>query len=258
VEKIVTNADPYRSAYPDDRIVMSETRPVAAAVGSAPDHSMDFIGGERDLRSFNRAHSHSSRVRVLRIALPLIGVFIISVVAGAYYWSLTFLPDLVIESTVIENNKMVMKNPELNGLDKENRPYSLSAREAITDPSEPKKVALVDIAAQVPFEEGLFANIIAGTGFYDSEAKTLKLGDNVDVNTDDGMTMSLKDADVDMGTGSLVSKNPVVIKTEQAVISADSLTVNNNGEKVIFESRVKMTIYPDKIQQDTPKAEPKN
>jgi lipopolysaccharide export system protein LptC len=219
---------------------------------------MDFLGGERDLHSFNRAHSHSGRVRILRIALPLLGIFIISVVAGAYYWSQKSLPELVIESTVIENNKMVMKNPELNGLDKESRPYSLSAREAITDPSEPKKVELIDIAAQVPLEEGLFANIIAGTGFYDSEAKTLLLGGNVDVNTDDGMTMSLKDADVDMGSGSLVSKNPVIIKTEQAVISADSLTVNNNGEKVVFENRVKMTIYPDKIQQDKPSVEAQN
>lgn len=213
------------------------------------DASMDFIGGERDVRSFNRAHRHSGRVRFMRIAFPLAGIFIVSIVTGAYFWSRTTLPDIAIESASMENDKMVMKNPKLNGLDKENRPYNLSARQAITNPQEPRKVELIDIAAQVPVEEGLFANIIAGNGFYDAEAKTLKLGGNVDVNTDDGMTMKLQDADVDMGAGSLVTINPVVITTEQATISADSFSVQNNGEKVVFETRVKMTIYPDKIQQ---------
>ena len=248
----MTNTHPDYSAFRDEHRAHGMASPGGAHFGS--DHglrepSMNFIGGERDLRSFNRAHRHSGRVRFLRIAFPLAAIFIVSVVAGAYYWSRASLPDIAIQSASIENDKMVMKNPELNGLDKENRPYNLSAREAITDPLEPRKVELLDIAAQVPVEEGLFANILAGTGFYDAEAKTLRLGGNVDVNTDDGMTLKLQDADVDMGAGSLVTHNPVVITTEQATISANSFSVQNNGEKVVFETRVKMTIYPDKIQQ---------
>lgn len=211
--------------------------------------NMDVFAGERETRSFNRAHQHSSIVRVLRVALPLIGVFIITVLFGAYFWSRTSSPQLTIEQTVIEDNKMVMKNPKLNGLDKQNRPYNMTAEQAITNPLEPKQVELVGIDANVPMDEGLFAKILAGTGFYDSEAKTLQLDGNVDVKTDDGMAMKLENADINMGLGSLITENPVTITTEQAIISADSLAVEKNGERVIFQNRVRMTIYPDKIEQ---------
>ena len=210
---------------------------------------MDFLGGERDLRSFNRAHRHSGIVRFLRIALPLTAVAIIAILVSAYFWSQSMLPNLKIETTAIIDSKMVMKNPELNGVDKDNRPYNLTAREAITDPEKPRQVELLEIDANVPMDQGLFAKVLAGTGFYDAEAKLLNLGGEVDVKTDNGMTMNLQDADIDIGAGSLKTSNPVMITTEQAKISADRMFVENNGGNVIFESPVKMTIYPDKIEQ---------
>ena len=211
--------------------------------------SMDFLGGERDLRSFNRAHSHSGIVKFLRILLPLTAIAIILILFGAYFWSQASVPDLKIKSTAIVDSKMVMKNPELNGVDKDNRPYNLSAREAITDPVKPRQVELLGIDANVPMEEGLFAKILAGTGFYDADAKLLNLGGEVDVKTDNGMTMNLQDADIDIGAGSLQTSNPVLITTQQAKISADRMRVEGNGKSVVFESRVKMTLYPDKIDQ---------
>lgn len=227
--------------YPDSSPVQNHAQADAS--------NMDFIGGERDIRSFNRAHQHSSLVRVLRIAFPLIGVFIIALLLGAYFWSQSSAPQITIEKTTLENNKMVMKNPELNGVDKENRPYNMSAKEAITNPLEPKQVELSGINARVPMQEGLFANILAGTGFYDAEAKTLQLGGSIDVKTEDGMSAKLQNADVNMGLGSLISEDPVTITTEQAVISADSLAVEKNGQRIIFQNRVRMTIYPDKLEQ---------
>lgn len=220
--------------------------------GSIPDvegDSMDFVSAERDLRSFNRAHAHSGRVKFLRVALPMVGVFIIAVLLGAYFWSASGLPEIAVDSAVMENDKMVMQNPELNGVDKDNRPYSLNARQAVTNPLEPKQVELKGIDARVPMDEGLFANITAGLGFYDADAKTLKLGGEIDVVTDDGMKMHLVDADVDMDAGSLKTGNPVTITTEQAVISSQRMFVEGNGEKVVFENRVKMTLYPQKLEQ---------
>ena len=210
---------------------------------------LDFIAGERDVGDFNRALRHSNRVRILRVAFPLIGVFILSLVIGAYFWSQSFLPQVTIAATEIRNDKMVMKNPALNGVDEKNRPYNLKASEAITNPKQPKQVELMQIDATVPMDEGVFAKILAGNGFYDADAKTLKLGGEVDVKTDNGMTLRLQDADVDMGLGTLVTQNPVSITTEQAIISSEKMSVANNGEVVVFENRVRMTIYPDKIEQ---------
>ncbi|MCB1384470.1 MAG: LPS export ABC transporter periplasmic protein LptC [Nitratireductor sp.] len=203
----------------------------------------------RNKKAFKRAHRHSGRVRRLRIALPLIGLFIVSGLAGAYFISQSGLESVVIEKTTIEGGKLVMKNPALDGVDKDQRPYKLSAREALQDPRNLKQIELDSIKAQVPIPEGLYANITAGTGFYDDDAKQLRLGGEVDVVTDDGMSANLQDADIDLGAGSLKTQNPVAFATEQAKISADSMFVEDNGKRVVFEKRVKMTIYPDKIRE---------
>lgn len=247
-------AQPAYQPPPQHVRTQSSTHPLQAQQATAHQASLeqgglDFIGGERDVKDFLRASRHSGRVRFFRIALPLTAVFILSLVIGAYWWSQSTLPLISVQTAGFENGKMVMKNPKLNGVDEKQRPYSLVASEAITDPAVPSQVELRQIDAKVPMEEGIFANILAGTGFYNSEAKTLKLGENVDIKTDDGMSMTLKDADVDIDAGSLLTSNPVSILTEQAKISADSFTVENNGEKVVFENRVRMTIYPDKLEQ---------
>lgn len=213
------------------------------------DGGLDFIGGERDARDFLRANRHSGRVRVLRIAFPLIGLFILTTVIGAYFWSQSGAPGVTVQSASMDDGRMVMSNPKIDGVDDRQRPYTLIAREAIQDPSALGQVELTGIDAKVPLDEGIFAKILAGKGFYDSDAKTLKLDDSVDIRTDDGVTMTLNDADVDMDAGSLMTANPVSIKTEQAQISANSFTVENNGEKVVFQNRVRMTIFPGKFEQ---------
>jgi lipopolysaccharide export system protein LptC len=144
---------------------------------------------------------------------------------------------------------MVMKNPELNGVDRQKRPYNLLAKEAIQNPTEPGKVELLQIDAKVPMDDKLYARIIAGTGFYDSEAKTLKLGGEVDVKTDDGMSIKLQDADIDIEGKTLSTKSPISMTSEQATISANQLQVEDGGKRIIFTNRVRMTIYPDKLKK---------
>lgn len=195
-----------------------------------------------------KANRHSSRVRWLRIVLPVIAVLIIAGIAGAYLLSRANLPQVTIATTAFENGRMVMQNPVLDGVDGEQRPYRLTAKQAIQNPKQPRQVELDSIAAEVPVEKGLYAHILAGTGFYDGEAKRLDLGGEIEVVTDDGMTAKLLDATVDIGAGTLETANPVQMTTEQAKISAERMFVEENGAKVVFENRVRMTIFPDKVQ----------
>ena len=202
----------------------------------------------RDSSVFLRANRHSSRVRLLRIALPVIAVLIIAGIAGAYILSQANLPQVTIANTAFENGRMVMRNPVLDGVDGKQQPYRLTAREAVQDPKQPRQVELDSISAEVPVQQGIYAHILAGTGFYDGDAKRLDLGGDIEVVTDDGMTAKLRDAAVDIGAGTLKTDNPIAMTTEQAEISAESMFVEDNGAKVVFENRVKMTIFPGKIQ----------
>lgn len=228
--------------------VAATPRVVPEPPTTEPSGAEDEWANKRDSSLFLRANRHSNRVRLLRIALPVTAVLIIAGIAGAYILSQANLPQVTIARTAFENGRMVMQNPVLDGVDGKQQPYRLTARQAMQDPKQPKQVELDSISAEVPVQEGVYAHILAGTGFYDGDEKRLDLGGEIEVVTDDGMTAKLQDAEVDIGAGTLKTGNPVAMTTEQAKISAESMFVEDNGAKVVFENRVRMTIFPDKIQ----------
>lgn len=209
---------------------------------------VDFLTGQRDLKAFNKANSHSSRVRILRILLPIIAVLMIVGIAGSYFWKSSSAPTLSVQSTSFDNGNMVMKNPVLRGVDKENRPYELKAKEAIQDVKELTIIELHEIDAVIPMEGTNFANIKAGNGLYDSKAKTLVLGGEVDILSDDGIRVKLQDADIDIDAGNMFTNNPVFMSSPQAEIYAGSIAIEENGESITFNKNVKMTLYPKNIK----------
>ena len=222
---------------------------------------IDFLTGQRDVKAFSKAINHSSRVRLLRVLFPATAILMILGIGGAYYWKSMGNPTLTVQSTSFDNGNMVMKNPIIKGVDEENRPYELTAKEAIQSANELTKIELLEINAIVPMEGSSFAKITAGNGFYDSKAKTLLLSGEVDILSDDGMRIILQDADIDIGAGNMFTNNPVIMSSPQARIRADSVAIENNGDSIIFNKNVKMTLYPRSIksaQAKSASALPKN
>ena len=211
---------------------------------------MDFLTGQRDVSAFLKANAHSGMVRRMRIVLPAVAVAMIVIIGGAWMLSGSSETDPFLVEAQVENGRMVMQNPELKGQDDQNRPYYVTARQAVQDATQPDLIQLSEISADVPMDDTTNAKIIAGNGLYNSKAKTLKLGGEVNVTTADGMSMTLQDADVDIDAGTLATQSPVSLTSIQARISANRLQVEDNGKRIILEDRVRMTIYPDKIKQD--------
>ena len=218
--------------------------------GSNPGPDMDFLTGQRDVSAFLKANAHSGMVRRMRIVLPAVAVAMIVIIGGAWMLSGSSETDPFLVEAQVENGRMVMQNPELKGQDDQNRPYYVTARQAVQDATQPDLIQLSEISADVPMDDTTNAKIIAGNGLYNSKAKTLKLGGEVNVTTADGMSMTLQDADVDIDAGTLATQSPVSLTSIQARISANRLQVEDNGKRIILEDRVRMTIYPDKIKQD--------
>ena len=200
---------------------------------------------------FLRARNHSGLVRFLKIALPITaGLIILGLLIALAVKSFSS-PEINIGKISVSDGKLVMQNPELNGVDENQRPYSLSASKATQNVDNPSRVALEAILAKLPIEDGLFATIKAGSGLYDSEAKTLLLEDNVEVVTTDGMQVFLNDADVDIKNGSLKTANPVQASSKEADIAAGSLQVEEGGERLVFEGKVQMTIHRRAFEDDS-------
>ena len=217
-----------------------------AAQNSAgtPPQNLDFILSERSEKDFKRAAEHSNKVRFWKVALPVFGLIIIACIAGALMLRSFLSPDVTIDNITVTNGKLVMENPTLNGYDDEKRPFLLTASRAIQDAKNPTRVELQNIFAELPYEDDTTARINADNAVYDADLKTLVLNNKVKVETDNGMKVELSNADVNLGTGTLVTNEPVFASSPQADISASKLLVEERGGRLVFEGNVKMVLRP--------------
>jgi lipopolysaccharide export system protein LptC len=199
-------------------------------------------------RTLRRAIAHSRRVQVLKRALPVAGIALLAGFGGIAWLARDGVPgDL--ESVAIDNGRIVMQNPRLTGLTKDNRPYSVTAERAFQSISNANDITLETITADVPFNVKANGTLNAANGHLDNDAKLLTLDGGFTFITDDGMTATFEAATIDMDGGGLVTDRPVNIRNATADIKAGALTISDNGATLLFENKVRLVITPPK---DTP------
>lgn len=238
-----------RNMKPQSVNVATAVPDVAQNSAAVPPQNLDFILSERSDKEFKRAADHSNKVRFWKLALPVFGLLIIACIAGALMVRSYLTPDVTIDNITVTNGKLVMENPTLNGYDDEKRPFLLTASRAIQDAKNPTRVELQNIFAELPYEDNTMARINADNAVYDADLKTLVLNNKVKVETDNGMKVELRNADVNLGTGTLVTEEPVFASSPQADISASKLLVEERGGRLVFEGNVKMVLRPGELAE---------
>lgn len=220
-------------------------RPALSIVeNGTPVGKLDFIGGERKQGDFDRANRHSKRVGKLKYLFPITAVVIIVLIIGALVLRNSLPQNITIGDTGIEDGKLVMSNPKLNGFDPKKRPYSVEAERAIQSVEDPTHVEMVKITAKLPMEEGLFADVVAGNGSYNATDKKLELGGGIDIVTTDGMKMKMIDAYIDLKAGTMNTHRTMTFTSDKASISAQSMEIFENGDRIVFDTNVKLIIQP--------------
>lgn len=198
-------------------------------------------------RAFARARRHSRRVRLLRILLPSLAVIVVAGFVGATQVSRT--TDLsALGNIAIEDGKVVMSNPKLEGVNRDNLPYSMTAERAVQDGLTGGPVRLEGIDARLPFDRSNYAQVDSASAIYDRERNTLVFDAETTVTTTSGLTATLQSAQLDIEKGDLTTSDPVAISLEGTDIAADGMTVVENGKVLIFEKRVKVAIEPSRVR----------
>lgn len=226
----------------------SEHQPAAKEADRRSDAPATSSRAERAEREFHSARRHSGRVRLLKRVLP---AAVLVMLAALAIRSFNPLPDGVsvdITGTAIENGRLVMASPKLDGFTSDNRAYTMTAARAIQDIGDGGRIDLEEIDARLPFETANWMSVAARTGAYDREANTLDLGEDITVTTDTGIHARLKSAKVDMGAGHIDSADPVDITLDGARIKAESMSIRDNGAVMIFDRRVRMQIDGNRMQ----------
>lgn len=198
--------------------------------------------------AFRRARNHSRKVRFLKLALPVAALLLAGSFAGYSYLSLPGSVSFDVSGSAYADGKLVMANPKLDGYTKENRPYSMTAKRALQRIDQGSIVELEGIDAKLPISAEVFATIGADRGIYDRENNTLDVQSPVSVKTDDGTTATFQSAYLEIEKGTFKTDKPIDIRMDGGQITADSMSVLENGKVLIFEKRVKMEIRPDRLK----------
>ncbi|MGB9045492.1 MAG: LPS export ABC transporter periplasmic protein LptC [Pseudolabrys sp.] len=194
-------------------------------------------------RAFHAARRHSRLVRILRIAVPAsvaVGVIIIAMIT--YFNPLRMLARLPIniDNLVVSGTKVTMEQPRLSGFTRDARAYELTADTAAQDMTKPDIVELRNIRAKVEMQDKSSMEMTAVTGIYDAKGETLKLDQNILLNSSTGYQGHLSEALVDIRKGNVVSEHPVEVKLLQGTLNANRLDIVDSGDVIRFHGGVIM------------------
>jgi lipopolysaccharide export system protein LptC len=197
-------------------------------------------------RAMAAARSHTSLVRVLRVAVPGLAVLVVA----AFFAIIATDPRNALTSSEnaqalgVQSGTITMEAPHLTGFNANGQTYEVIAKRAEQRTDDPGKVALNALIAKVQMRSEGFAHFTAGSGRFDTAQQILDLGDKVTAVTDKGDDAALATAHIDLKAGSVSTDRPVKIKLGTATLSADSMTLSNSGDHVIFSGKVVMILPP--------------
>jgi lipopolysaccharide export system protein LptC len=201
------------------------------------------IRQDRGEAAFDEARRRTRLVGRLRIILPAVAILAIA----GFVVGRELMPRGAVFSMSglnLDAKSLTIEKPRVSGFKGTSQSYDLSAARAVQDLSNPKMVRLEEIAGRFGVETDGSAAMTAATGIYDSDAETLVLKDGVSVKTTTGYELSLMEAALDFRQKTLISANPIVIKTGDGEIRANSVRVSDSGKTIAFGNGVSVTYMP--------------
>jgi lipopolysaccharide export system protein LptC len=196
------------------------------------------------MRRFRAAARHSRRVRVLRIAVPiLVGMSLFSIFAVSIFNPWRMLKSLPIEmgNLVVSGTKITMESPRMAGYTPDGRAYEVSAQAAAQDITKPDQVELQQIQARFEMQDKSQVQMTATKGIFQTKGEVLKLEDQIFLKSS-SYEGRLQEAVVEMKRGTVSSDKPVALKWLDGDLEAQSLRILDNGAIVRFDGGVSMTV----------------
>lgn len=212
----------------------------------------------RRAKLFKNARRHSRRVRFLRVALPLGVVAALGVtVAINYLDPFTLAVDLPFDlgRVSLSGTQVKMEFPRLHGFTADNRGYDVSAFSASQDLTQPNRITLDKIEAKLELADKGWANLTAIGGSYDTKTENLTLDGGVIFDTSSGYGGRLKEAEIDVKGGTLVSKSPVELTYLDGKLTADTLEVSQKDSRALLVGNVQLDFKmpaPEKPETEKP------
>jgi lipopolysaccharide export system protein LptC len=212
-------------------------------VSKAPTHAPTL--GVRRSMSLQRGYTvrYSRFVGWAKLILPSVAGLLIVALASWPYLSVSLekvkslFPKLDI--TQLRDQKMI--NPRYTGVDKQNRPFTVSAdagRQTSGDTStDDTLMALDGPKADILTKEGAWVVVTGDTGIYQAQTHFLDLFGHVTMFHDKGYEFKTTSARMDLDTGSAEGHESITGDGPSGTVSGEGFRVLQKGDIVIFTGK---------------------
>ncbi|CAN5283834.1 LPS export ABC transporter periplasmic protein LptC [soil metagenome] len=190
----------------------------------------------RDLR---RWRSRSRRVRLARVLLPIAILAILSAVGGQVAWrSFTAGDRRPTESKA----QIRMITPRFYGQSSDGRPFLITARSAVRDEADLKRVFLDAPTLTLGVGSPAPTRSTADRGIYREDTLKLQLFGNVRLDDGAGYRFASNEAMVDTRTGNITGETTLNGEGPTGQVQSNAYSVYDKGDRIVFRGGVKTRV----------------
>ncbi len=188
------------------------------------------------------------RVALLKRLLPAVGVALLLLVAAwprlLALWksSSRALPPIDLRQA----RQLTMVDARFAGVDRQNRPYVVTAALARQLPKERGLLALDKPRAELDRQPGSRVVMTAGSGIYQSGAELLDLFGRVALLREDGARFETLRAHINLSADTARGEDPIAGRGPMGTISARGFRIRDKGKTILFTGKAKALLYARK------------
>lgn len=193
----------------------------------------------RRATTLTEARKRTAFIRLLRFCLvALAGLVVLAVAAQILFRSLG--SEVTVPVTVGEDARMI--NPRFTGRDENGTPYVVTADAAIRRRGDEARMTELE-SPQLDYDL-IFAGenaegVLARTGLFDADTRTLDLNADVRFRTRSGYEFVAEHARIHLSDERVVGESPVEGEGPMGTIRADTYEILDGGDRVVFTGNVR-------------------
>ncbi|MDX7951412.1 LPS export ABC transporter periplasmic protein LptC [Lichenihabitans sp. Uapishka_5] len=217
------------------------------ALDPGPTGRLTAVSGRDSGRAFTLANRHTRRVKWMRHGIVL-GVLALSLGIVGYVFFDPFrlvLPDnMSVSGAGLNGSRVTMQKPKMSGFRTDGRPYDFTAVTAVQDLRKPNVLELNQLDAHVTMPDKTVAHIVAEKGLYDASKDLMDLEGNIHLSGASGYDVRMSRAHVQFKGGDVSTPEPVTVLMSSGSVSADAMTMVDNGKQITFVGHVHSVMQP--------------
>ena len=191
---------------------------------------------------------YSVFVRVMKLALPLVALTIVAVLVirmsmgNPSTQNLAAHPqDAAAQKTTPGQIELI--GPKYQGVDNENRPYTVTADKATRDVNAPDNIQFTNPEADITLTNKTWLAAKAKSGSLNHVSGTLVLTDEVSIYHDSGYELHAQDMHIDLKNKTASTALPVHGQGPIGTIEGQNMTIQDQGNIIVFGGPATLVLF---------------